>query len=135
MSAYRYYENEAARHAEAKAIVLTETRARELCDYLCDKATKDGIDGGYPFNPLKAVEMHKKNVGFSGTTVERVELRVSDRAHSWSSAATMEATRGPATRIGPTPGIMKKAEPNSSPHSPPQNAPSLPQYIMRSPVL
>ena len=84
MSAYRYYENEAARHAEAKAIVLTETRARELCDYLCDKATKDGIDGGYPFNPLKAVEMHKKNVGFSGTTVERVELRVSDRAHSWS---------------------------------------------------
>ena len=33
------------------------------------------------------------------------------------------------------PGTQKNAEPNSSPQKPPQKAPSLPQYIMRSPVL
>jgi hypothetical protein len=31
--------------------------------------------------------------------------------------------------------ILKKAQPNKSPQEPPQNAPTLPQYFMRSPVL
>lgn len=29
------------------------------------------------------------------------------------------------------PGMVKKAAPNNSPHSPPQKAPGLPQYFMR----
>ena len=33
------------------------------------------------------------------------------------------------------PGTQKNAEPNSSPQNPPQKAPSLPQYNMRSPVV
>jgi hypothetical protein len=47
------------------------------------------------------------------------------------------ATSGPATRIGigPRPGIANIADPNNSPHNPPQNAPILPQYFIRSPVL
>ena len=52
-----------------------------------------------------------------------------------SSPATIHATIGPAAKIGPSPGMMKRAEPNRSPQKPPQNAPILPQYFMRSPVL
>src|ERR1700735_417560 len=52
-----------------------------------------------------------------------------------SSAATIHATSGPATSNGPIPGMAKKADPNSNPQQPPQKAPILPQYFIRSPVL
>src|SRR6266446_6141051 len=52
-----------------------------------------------------------------------------------SNAATMAAETGPATRSGPTPGTQKKAAPNSKPQNPPHNAPILPQYFIRSPLL
>ena len=46
-----------------------------------------------------------------------------------------QATSGPAMTNGPTPGMTKKAAPNSKPHSLPQNAPILPHYFIRSPAL
>ena len=52
-----------------------------------------------------------------------------------SNAPTIHATRGPATSRGPMPGMTKKADPNNIPHKPPQKAPVLPQYFIRSPVL
>ena len=52
-----------------------------------------------------------------------------------SNAPTIHAITGPATRTGPMPGMAKKADPNSKPQKPPQNAPVLPQYFIRSPVL
>ena len=42
---------------------------------------------------------------------------------------------GPVLVAGPIPGMRKKAAPNSSPHRPPQNAPNLPQCLIRSPAL
>ncbi len=52
-----------------------------------------------------------------------------------SSAAIIEAERGPATNSGPTAGTQRNAAPNSRPHSPPHSAPVFPQYFIRSPVL
>ena len=47
----------------------------------------------------------------------------------------IEATNGPATNTGPMPGMAKKAAPHNNPQRPPQKAPCLPQYFMRSPTL
>src|ERR1035441_6052078 len=52
-----------------------------------------------------------------------------------SSAPTIQATSGPATNIGPMPGMAKNAAPNNMPQRPPQKAPRAPQYFMRSPAL
>jgi len=52
-----------------------------------------------------------------------------------SSAPTIQATTEPAATTGPIPGITRKAAPSSRPNSPPQKAPSLPQYFILSPVL
>src|ERR1035437_8082384 len=52
-----------------------------------------------------------------------------------SSPPMIQATHGPATSIGPMPGMAKKAAPNNIPQRPPQKAPLLPQFFMRSPVL
>src|ERR1035438_4607252 len=52
-----------------------------------------------------------------------------------SRPAMIQPTSGPATRTGPIPGMANAAEPNRSPQNPPQNAPTLPQYFMRSPAL
>src|ERR1700722_1414757 len=52
-----------------------------------------------------------------------------------SSAPMIQATNGPATRIGPMPGMAKNAEPKSQPQNPPPNAPILTQRFMRSPAL
>ena len=52
-----------------------------------------------------------------------------------SSAPTIQTTSGPATSTVPMPGNQKNAEPNSIPQKPPQKAPSLPQYFIRSPVV
>jgi hypothetical protein len=38
----------------------------------------------------------------------------------------IQATSGPATGIGPLPGMAKKADPKSKPQNPAQNGPSLP---------
>ena len=54
---------------------------------------------------------------------------------AFQCAYPIQATRGPATSKGPMPGIAKKADPNNIPHKPPQKAPVLPQYFIRSPVL
>src|SRR5581483_164787 len=48
---------------------------------------------------------------------------------AFSNAATIHATTGPATSTGPIPGMAKKADPDSNPQKPPQNAPVLPQYF------
>src|ERR1035441_7523979 len=47
-----------------------------------------------------------------------------------SRAPTIQATSGPATSTGPMPGMAKAAAPNNIPQSPPQKAPSFPQYFM-----
>src|ERR1039458_9982366 len=44
-----------------------------------------------------------------------------------SNAPTIHATTGPAAKIGPSPGIIKNAEPNRSPQKPPQKAPFFPR--------
>ena len=47
-------------------------------------------------------------------------------ATALSSAATIHTTTGPAAKIGPIPGIMRKAEPNNRPQSLPRTRPSCP---------
>lgn len=52
-----------------------------------------------------------------------------------SRASMIHPTSGPAARSGPMPGMKKNADPNRSPHIPPQKAPVLPHDFMRSPVV
>ena len=108
---------------------LSDQRAAAVADYLATNFKVDrsrlqpvgvGEEGLLVPTPDQTNEPKNRRVA-----VVNIGQRTRQRSRS----------RAVQPRAPGIPGTQKNAEPNSSPQKPPQNAPSLPQYIMRSPVL